>query len=134
MPNTDDYFQSEQHKAWKRNPASYDKPKHDPLAPRVARLMHNADCISSLSYIVFLDGERIHTAESGGMEFIFDDPEPFRAAMLSKKIKAGFHVYYKHGSYWYGIPQHFDELHEAIPYLQSGHRVIIEYRFTKKDK
>lgn len=121
------------HEKWKKDPKSYQKPpRPDPLAPRVARLINVPNSEHSLSYVLFVDGKNVAAHASGAFEFLYDDPEPLRKAILHMKTKPGFHVYYKHGPYWYGVPQNFESLSAALPYLQNGNRVIVEYRFTKK--
>lgn len=122
------------HAKWAKDPSSYKKPpRPDPLAPRVARLINVPNSEHSLSYVLFTDGKMSGSpGYSGAYEFLWDDPEPLRKAILHMKTKPGFHVYYKNGPYWYGVPQHFDTLNDAIPYLQGGHRILVEYKFTKK--
>lgn len=126
-----DYRQLALHKKWKDDSKSYEKPKRtDPNAPRVANLIHVPNCTHSLGYILFVDGTRTKISGSAAIEFVADDPESLRKSTLSTKSKAGFHIYYKHTDFWYGIPQHFTEFADAIPFLQGGNRVIVEYRFT----
>lgn len=123
------------HEKWAKDPSSYKKPpRPDPLAPRVARLIHIPMSEHSLSYILFVDGKKIAGNASGAFEFLYDDPEPLRKAILAHKTKPGFHVYYKHGPYWYGVSKHFDDITGALPYLQGGHRVLVEYKFTHEQK
>lgn len=109
----------------------YVKPPHDHTTPHKASLLCSANTTNSLGYILFRDGKRVVTTDATACEFIFDDPEPFRNATIPLKTAPGFHVYYKHGACWYGVPQHFDTLAQAMPYLQRGIRCLIEYQFTK---
>lgn len=102
---------------------------HGPLAPRVATLT-NVPRTFGLGYVLFKGGKRITTEGCPALEFIFDDPQsdPNRHAVLPLKTAPCFHVYYKHNSHWYGVPKNFLSIADAIPYLQTGNRVLVEYQ------
>lgn len=125
-----DHTQLRLHEKWKRDPKSYQKPPPpaDLLAPRHAHLVHSQGIREELSFILFVDGKLVRQVGAASAEFLEMDPEAQRKAMVPVKSRPGFHVYYKQGAYWYGIPEHFPCLADAIPYLHSGLRVLIEYR------
>ncbi len=106
-------------------------PTRDHLAPRIADLLENEKCRKSLRYFLFVNGRLATGGKEAPFESGYKDPNPVRAQTISMKSRPGFHVYYKHGDKWCGVPIHFDSLGEAMPYLQDGHRVLIEYRFTQ---
>lgn len=116
---------------WEKDLSSYKRPARlDPLALRKSGLLCSGLTDCSLGYILYVDNVRVATMDAAAGELLFDDPEPMRGAMLHMKTGVGFHVYYKDSAYWYGVPKHFDTLAQAIPYLQGGNRVLIEYRKT----
>jgi len=118
-------------KQWRHDPKSYMKPPSPkPDEPRKSGLLYSGLTDVSLGYILFKDGQRISCNGGGANEFLNEDPDPARRGTLAAKGKPGFHVYYKHGAYWYGVPQHFSTLTEALPYLQGGNRVLVEYQFS----
>lgn len=118
---------------WEKNLSAYKKPaRPDALAPRNSGLLHSGKTTNSLGYLLYVDSKQVRMEGAGAIEFAWDDPEPLRKATLTLKTVAGFHVYYKHEGYWYGVPIHFNALADALPYLQSGNRVIVEYRITPK--
>jgi hypothetical protein len=119
------------HEEWKKKPETYAKPKREPDAPKKANLIYVPMCSNALGYIQFIDSKRTDIRNSAAIEFLRDDPEQLRKATLALKLKPGFHVYYKDGDYWYAVPKHFDSIGETMPYLQSGIRVLVEYKFTK---
>lgn len=126
-----DMTQVRLHEKWKKTPALYVKPPAPaPGEMRSANLINVPECRESLSYILFVDGVKVIEQGCGAHEFLRDDPEPLRAASLAMKSKPGFHVYYKHSAFWYGVTRHFDNLADAIQSIQTGLRVLIEYRFT----
>ena len=114
-------------KRWNSNPLAYAKPK---TTTRKSSLLMSADTHCSLGYILFEKGQQLVCSGSGAMELLHDDPDPLRRGTLAAKTKSGFHVYYKDSAYWYGVPHHFDSLAQAMPYLQGGNRVLVEYRTT----
>jgi hypothetical protein len=103
----------------------YTKPKP---TGRNSSLLMSQDTHCSLGYILFEKGKEMVCNGAGAMEFLNDDPDPLRRGTLGAKTKAGFHVYYKDSVHWYGVPHHFDALWQAMPYLQGGNRVLVEYR------
>jgi hypothetical protein len=125
-----DHAQIKLHDKWKKSPETYVKPPGNPIAERKANLIHGTTIKDDMSYLLFVDGKLVRQVGSAGFEFLQMDPEPMRAATIAMKTKPGFHVYYKQGNFWYGIPQHFNGLADAIPYCFTGLRVLIEYRFT----
>jgi hypothetical protein len=125
-----DHAQIKLHEKWKKDPKSYVKPPGNPLAERKANLIFGTTVRDAMSYILFVDGKVVRQVGSVGHEFLEMDPEPLRKATIAMKSRPGFHVYYKQGNFWYGIPVHFTSLADAIPYCFTGLRVLIEYRFT----
>lgn len=125
MANHSNHDEVALHQLWEKRPITYQKP---PPTGRKSTLLHVPTCHTSLGYILFINGKRITTMEATATELLFDDPEPIRRNSLHMKVKPGFHVYYKDTNYWYGVPKHFDTLAQTIPYLQSGNRILVEYR------
>ena len=89
---------------------------------------------NSLGYCKFTYPERNPTNIIGAaaLEFLHEDSKihALRHVTLPVKCKNyrhAFLVYYKSPKGWEAIPTPFTELHLAIPYLQSGNRVLIEY-------
>ncbi len=126
MTNRSNHDEVALHALWGRKPATYQKPSS--TGKRESNLLQSPSTSVSLGYILFINGKRITMQGSAALEFVEDDPEPLRRDSLHMKVKPGFHVYYKDQQFWYGVPQHFDDLASAIPYLQSGNRVLVEYR------
>lgn len=117
---------------WEKDLSSYKKPaRTDPISGRSGHLLCSSETDTALGYILFVDGKIKSGSRSVEIEFLEDDPELMRKATLHMKTAEGFHVYYKHRGFWYGVPKHFDNLSDAMPYLQGGIRLIVEYRFTK---
>lgn len=120
-------------KKWNSNPASYVKPPAPkPDERRKAGLLFSGLTDTSLGYVLVCNGKIISCNGGGADELLNHDPDPIRRGTLTTKSKPGFHVYYKHDAYWYGVPHHFDNLTDALPYLQGGNRVIVEYQSTQK--
>lgn len=128
MNKTIDRQQLAFHVKWRKDPKSYVKPTHDPLAPRQAHLLHAPNENTSLGYILIENGKIISTMQAPACEFRFDDPEPSRSFVLTRREIKGFLVYYKHNEFWYSCQQVFPTLSDTIPYLQSGIRVLVEYK------
>lgn len=128
MNETVDRQQLALHAKWRKEPKSYVKPPHDPLAPRQAHLMHSPDTTHALGYILIQDNKIIHVVNAPATEFVLDDPEPSRQFVLTRRTIKGYLVYYKHNEFWYGCAKVFPTLSDTIPYLQGGIRVLIEYK------
>lgn len=127
MNETVDRTQLILHAKWCKTPSTYVKPPHDPLMPRKAILMNSPNCETSLGYILIQRQKIVVTHQAAACEFIHDDPEPLRQFAILRKPPC-FLVYYKHDNFWYGCSKHFPTLADAIPYLQSGIRVLIEIK------
>lgn len=126
-----DYSQIALHDKWKKDPASYQKPPTKGPHEKVPSCLVNAkDIRDEFSYILFVDSEIKRTWGCAAQEFLNQDPDHLRAASLKMKNRPGFHVYYKQGPYWYGVAEHFADLADAFPFIHSGLRVLVEYRFS----
>lgn len=122
MDSTVDRQQLALHTKWHKTPSTYVKPPHDPETC----LINVPNATTVLGYVRIESGKIVSTCGSAACEFIQDDPEQLRQWALVRKPQ-GFLVYYKHAEFWYAT-RHFQTLADAIPYLQSGIRVLIEIK------
>lgn len=85
---------------------------------------------TTLGYILFQNGKRTHTFGVAAIEFLKDDPlaHPSRHSFLPCRTAPQFNVYSKTSTGWQSVEQNFTTLAEAIPYLQTGIRVLVEYQ------
>lgn len=99
-----------------------------------AKLLHAPDSTHCLGYVLYVNQTQVDVSQASAIEFLRDDAKVNKMRHLTLHLKRGtrFHVYYKHKAAWHGVPMNFQTLAEAMPYLQSGIRVLIEYQFTKQ--
>lgn len=97
-------------------------PPHNPLAPRDGNLLASKSTHTALGYAKYKGRALVEVHQSPAFEFVLDVN-----LISSVGFPKGFRVAYKHEEFWYVVEKHFETLASAMPYLQSGIRVLIEF-------